>query len=240
LLAVPDRKTGRILPTAIYSWLDKRVAEISPELIVFDALYDIYGGDENVKGQVRQFVSLIRKLTAKHKCSVVVTGHPSLFGMSSGTGTSGSVAWNNAFRSRLYITKDAKSRPGGVAVHKVAVKKSNYGAGDVEIETCWQDGVFVPIEDTGASAEVVLAQSKEIFLRLLKDYTAENRRVNAKSGPNYAPTVFDGDHRAEGCTKGDFKRAMNTLLSEGAIRNENYTDGNRNKTTCLVVAGKRA
>ena len=49
-------------------------------------------GNEIDRSQVRQFVGLMRKLAIAANGSVVLLAHPSLAGISSGTGLSGSTA----------------------------------------------------------------------------------------------------------------------------------------------------
>ena len=53
-----------------------------------------FGGDERTK-QVRRFISMLRALAIKIDCSVLLLSHPSVAGMTSGSGLSGSTAWNN-------------------------------------------------------------------------------------------------------------------------------------------------
>jgi RecA-family ATPase len=62
----------------------------------------MFGGDECVRTQVRQFINLLKGLARKHNCAILLLAHPSLTGMNTGTGLSGSTDWNNGVRSRLY------------------------------------------------------------------------------------------------------------------------------------------
>jgi RecA-family ATPase len=55
----------------------------------------VFGGDEINRSQVRKFVSMLRGLAIEYDCAVLLLSHPSLTGPNSGTGTSGSTAWNN-------------------------------------------------------------------------------------------------------------------------------------------------
>ncbi|MEX6979940.1 hypothetical protein AB2C28_31615, partial [Pseudomonas aeruginosa] len=87
-----------------------------------DPLSDIYAGSEIDRGQVTTFVKgCLGRLAHEIGGSVVVLAHPSQSGMSSGQGTSGSSAWSNAVRSRLYLsTLSDKAR-------ELANMKLNYG-----------------------------------------------------------------------------------------------------------------
>ena len=58
----------------------------------------------------------------------MLLAHPSLTGMNTGTGTSGSTAWNNSVRSRLYLDRVRESgiEPDPDA-RVLRTMKSNYG-----------------------------------------------------------------------------------------------------------------
>jgi RecA-family ATPase len=70
------------------------------ELAVVPA--DMFSGDENSRPQSRQFIGLLKRLARKHDCAFLLLAHPSLTGLNTGSGMSGSTGWNNAVRSRLY------------------------------------------------------------------------------------------------------------------------------------------
>ena len=224
LLAVQDKKTGRMTPTALYGYVDKKMAEHRPKLVIFDALYDIYGGDENARAPVRQFVSMLRRLCKRHECAIIVTGHPSLSGMASGSGTSGSTGWRNAFRSFLYLTTGKKKGP--IKIHTLESKKQNYGTPDAVIETHWENGIFIPLSEDDEQRAAAADASKAEFLRLLDLYLNEGRSVSASAGPNYAPKVFADDTRAT-CGKKELTDAMNLLFGENKIVSRGYTKSDR-------------
>jgi hypothetical protein len=64
--------------------------------------------------------------------------------------------------------------------------------------------------------------AQEIFLDLLKRFNAENRKVSANKGPNYAPAVFAREDEAKlaGLTSKDLDTAMSRLFRNNKIHNE--------------------
>ena len=54
--------------------------------MIFDALADLFGGEENVRRHVRGFIVLLKQLAIRQKLAVILIAHPSLTGMSSGSG----------------------------------------------------------------------------------------------------------------------------------------------------------
>jgi hypothetical protein len=114
-----------------------------PKLVILDTLADLFGGSEIDRKQVNHFIkAVVRRLAQECEATILLLAHPSLSGMNSGSGSSGSTAWNNAVRQRLYL-----SRPNGESDDRVLTrKKSNYAkAGPTEkIELYYEDGVLKP------------------------------------------------------------------------------------------------
>jgi RecA-family ATPase len=105
VMGAPEGRAAIIAPTAVFRALAALVESIKPRLVVLDALADVYAGEENARAQARQFISLLRGLAIKNDLAVVLIAHPSLSGMASGSGTSGSTAWSNSVRARLYLER---------------------------------------------------------------------------------------------------------------------------------------
>jgi DNA repair protein RadA/Sms len=110
---------GQIEPTPMYHALDEHLTEWAPSLTALDVLADMFGGDENSRVQSRQFIGLLEKLARKHDCAFLLLAHPSLTGMNTGTGTSGS----NAVRSRLYL-QTAKASDGSELIRICAPSRA--------------------------------------------------------------------------------------------------------------------
>lgn len=126
-------------PTDLFAQICKRLGEFRPRLVVLDTLADIFGGNEINRAHARQFVQGIGgQIARNYACAVVIAAHPSASGLSSGSGQSGSTAWNNTFRSRLYITRPEDDDDGRL----ISRMKSNYAPKGGEITAKWQDGAF--------------------------------------------------------------------------------------------------
>lgn len=208
-----------LMQTALFNELEQRAAEDAPALIVIDTLADVYPANENDRSKVRQFVGILRGLAIKRKCAVMLLGHPSLTGLNSGTGTSGSTAWNNSVRSRLYLERitDNGFEPDPDA-RVLTTKKANYGRTGSEYSLKWVAGIFVAEKQpTGLDALAAGAKGERVFLKLLDTLTAQGRYVSSSPGPTYAPTQFASHPEAEGCTKRALKSAMDTLFGRGEI-----------------------
>ncbi len=230
-----------ISPTALFKRLDRWIEENVPILVVLDTLADLFGGHENDRAQARQFIGLLRGLAIRHQTTILLLAHPSLSGLASGSGTSGSTAWNNSVRSRLYLRRvldTSGDQPYEANKNRrvLTTMKANYGPTGEEINLTWTAGVFEADKATsGLDRMSASAKAERVFLSLLRRFTEEGRNVNHAGGPNYAPKVFAEHPNAEGVTKGMLRTAMNGLLASEKIRVEKYGPPSKASTKIVEV-----
>jgi RecA-family ATPase len=214
-------RNGTIAATHLYRTVVDLVREFMPDLVVIDALADAFAGDENNRSQARQFVTLLKQPMGGLRPAVLLLAHPSLSGMSSGSGMSGSTAWSNSVRSRLYF-EAAKASDGSEpdpALRTLSVRKTNYAAAGAMHTVRWQDGAYVPITGMSALDRIALERrSDETFIALLKRFTEQGQNVSTVTGTSYAPAHFAKHPDANGLSKKHLADAMQRLLDRGCIR----------------------
>ncbi|MGO4564800.1 AAA family ATPase [Rhizobium sp. 2YAF20] len=216
-LAAPD-KSGAMVATPLMTALIEKICEFQPQMIVLDTSADLYGGDEIKRPQVRQFISMLRQIAIKLDCAVLLLSHPSVSGMEKGTGTSGSTAWNNSVRSRLYLTSETGegADPDG---RVLSVMKANYGAKGNALKIRWRDGVFIQNDGRPSPGNALIAAKAERVLReLLSAINRTGERVAKTKGLNYAPKIMAEHPDADGVTVKQFEAAMQRLLAAGDIK----------------------
>lgn len=147
-----DRRTDEGEATPLYHQLAHKIRESGAELIVIDTAADTFLGNENIRSQARQFLGALRRLAMINDGGVIVTAHPSLTGLNSGSGLSGTTAWNNTVRGRLYLTKphtqDGEEEHSDARILKLM--KSNYGRTGEQLKLVWRDHAFA-LEDEGSA-----------------------------------------------------------------------------------------
>lgn len=114
--------------TKFFKKLYRTVEAQKPDLVILDTASDLFGGNENARSEVRQFIqTACGKIATDMNTAVLLCAHPSESGILKGTGTGGSTAWNNTVRMRWYL-----KRPEGEQFnenHRVLTRvKSNYSA----------------------------------------------------------------------------------------------------------------
>lgn len=150
-----DRRSDAGKPTALLSQIENEVALYKPRLCVFDTVADVFGGNENIRPQVRAFVTRMRRLALIGRGAVILTAHPSRSGMADGSGQSGSTAWQGSVRARAYLKmphqpdQDIDGEPEPTNERLLKLMKSNYGPQGDKIRLKWQDGVFLRTDIAG-------------------------------------------------------------------------------------------
>ena len=102
-------KSGKVEVTPLYRQLYEAAGDIKPKNISIDILSRAFAGNEIDRVQVYAFAMHMQALAMVAGGSVTVLSHPSLPGIASGSGISGSTAWHGAFRFRQYL-KGAKAK----------------------------------------------------------------------------------------------------------------------------------
>jgi RecA-family ATPase len=218
VLGAPDR-SGVIQPTPLFRRLCAAAATFQPSLIVLEAAADVFAGNENDRAQVRQFVALLRHPAIDTGAAVLLIAHPSLSGLASGSGTSGSTAWNNSVRSRLYFTGAKKVDDDAESdIRELKVMKSNYGPAGEIVRLRWQRGVFVPEGGPGMFERIAAeAAVEQAYLDCLDATHGSGRQVGPYTGKAYAPAIFAQMPQAKGYRAKALATAQERLFNAGRI-----------------------
>ena len=232
-LANPTGKSNQIGATAQFEKLRLVAESYKPRLIVLDPSADLFGGDEINRVQVRQFVQKLAGLALEADCAVLLLSHPSLTGLNSGTGTSGSTAWSNSVRSRLYLeaVKDDPDR------RVLTVKKANYGRTGESIAIRWDDGVYVV--DTGDDPAVVSMlhrKADDVFLAVFVKLASQGVTLGPNKGPSWAPKRMALHADAKGYNGQKMAEAMQRLLDAGVLKIEKEGPPSRRRDVLILAS----
>lgn len=237
VMAAAANAAGTISPTGLWRKVGALVRQIKPRLVVLDTLADVFAGNENARGEARQFIGILRRLAIEHELAVLLLAHPSLSGLASGSGTSGSTGWSNSVRSRLYLEqiKTDGDREVDPDLRKLSVKKSNYGPAGLEFRIRWQSGCFI-VDGVSARFDKAAAddEAERVFLNLLSAFERQGRDVSPNPSRSYAPTVFASHPDARGFGKKAFEGAINRLLADGRIRVDKFGPPSRQRTRVVI------
>jgi RecA-family ATPase len=220
-------KSGRVETTALYRQIYEAAGDIKPKNISVDTLSRAFAGSEIDRVQVYAFAQHMQALAMVAQGSVTILSHPSLSGINSGSGISGSTAWHGAFRFRQYLTS-TKPEPGEQPdndLRQLEFKKNQYGPTGETIVLRYQNGLFLPLPGvTSLDKAAREAKADDMFLALLQRFSRENRHVSDRTGTNYAPALFarEEEAKAAGISNKDFEASMRRHFKAARITNESY------------------
>jgi RecA-family ATPase len=235
VLGTFDRRLSRMAPTALYDELLEMAGDIKPRIIAIASSANVFAGSEIDRVQVQQFIGLLTRITLRSGGGLILISHPSLTGINTGSGLSGSTQWHNAVRARMVMTGDQKT-----SLRQLEFHKNQYGPVTESIPLGWNDGMFERMESTAYADASKFEQVKNIFMTILLRYRKHKMRVTANPAPGYAPKKFADEQEAVDAklTKVDLARAMSALLEEGRISNSSYRkDGHKYEE--LVIVGEQ-
>jgi RecA-family ATPase len=242
VLATASR-SGKVEPTARYKQLLEAAGDIKPRMIGIASSADVFAGDENNRQQVQQFVGLLTRIAIVADGSLSLISHPSLTGVNTDTGLSGTTQWHNSVRARSYlkgVKPESGEQPDG-DLRELVFKKNNYGPISESIVLKYTNGLFLPVSgQTSLDKAAHEAKAMDVFLSLLGRFDAQNRVVSDKpNANNYAPTVFAAETgaRTTGVRKAALADAMRALFEKDKIHLASY--GSPSKGTQKLVVGRK-
>lgn len=240
VLAQIDKDTWQLEPTGVFDAIVNKALDIGARVIILDSRHDVYAGNENDRIMVRHFVNLLARGAMDIDGGVILTDHPSIEGLKSGSGLSGSTAWHNACRSRMQLLPEEgdEADPDNRILRKM---KANYGPRDGELSLRWVSGVMT--NQTQHRGDFVGQLRRDVackvFCKLLRhlDQVQPNLRVSHKSqAGNYAPRVMAKLPAAdrEGFSFGDLEAAMTRMIGDGRLQIQEYEQNYRTREKLVI------
>jgi RecA-family ATPase len=227
-----------------WDWLLSKAKDFGARMLVLDTAADLFGGNENDRHQVRQFISVLSRGALEIGGAVLLNAHPSRTGLKSGDHDGGSTAWNNSVRSRWSVHRPI-AEDGAEADSDARIltrRKANYARIGEEVRLRWQAGALVPLSGPGvlesASARV---EAEATFMAVLARTYRQNVVVSSsRNATNYAPKMFAQRPERNGFGKREFERAMITLIADGRVVVEPYGRKGDIRHRLAVAAAKDA
>ena len=208
---------GKDEPGAFYEQLCAKVAAVKGDadsvLVILDTAADMFGGNENERRTVNTFIkTYLGSIVINYNATVILLAHPSLSGLSSGSGLSGSTAWENSVRARAYLAREADSDD----IRILSRKKSNYSdiSGNSDVKLIWENGVLV-IPSSPDALDRINATAMKHDIMAEVDIAWGEKNAFRKQGPRGYKTALPSilkQHKT-----GAVIKAFNDLVAEGNI-----------------------
>jgi RecA-family ATPase len=200
----------RICWTKAFSRLRAECERLQPVLVILDNIAQIYAGPPNEAHPVTAFVNRMTAIAQDLNCAVLLLGHTA---KTEGSEFAGSMAWENAVRSRLFLESDAEGS------RKLTKPKANYSANDA-IELEYQGGVFVRVDaetNTEAHRERV-DEMADVLLDAVRAYTSRQEAAsNVPTARNYLVRKMIDDGQLVKASEKLAREALVSLIDAGRL-----------------------
>jgi RecA-family ATPase len=212
---------GLLQPTPMMAELTAQIRDYEIEYVFLDNIARIYGGNENDRHQVTQFLSWLT--AACQPAGVCLLGHPS---KGAGSEYSGSTAWEGAVRARLYLSDrlpDAPvdpDAPPDESVRYLSRRKSNYSPNDWR-KLEMRSGVLIPeTRDVAQAVRQVSGQfAQDIVLRAVRRLATMNIICNTSTrSPDYLPRLASQYGLLDSLAEKRFAAIMRECVKDGSLK----------------------
>lgn len=178
---VPSQRYREIVDTAVM---------IGAQFVVLDNTSHMFTGNENARSEVAAFINLCNAMARAIDGAVIVVGFPN----KAGDSYSGSTAWENQVRSRLFL-ETPKNEEGAVIDPDYRVlrnEKANYARKGAEIGFVWKHGTFVLPQGEAENAPLNHTFTSAHALEALREIDRRWRVKNPFSAASNSPERFIG------------------------------------------------
>lgn len=216
---------GKLEFTFMRDELRMQISDYGADFVILDNIARLFAGNENDRHQTTQFVAELTGLAKENNAGILLLGHP---GRANGSEFSGSSAWENAMRARLWLADrlpDAKidEDEGDPGEQRFLCKrKANYTHRDF-VELNFADGVLKPLElvqaDGGVLSALRFRRAENVALEAFRKLVAMGHQPSdGASSPSYLPRMAIDYRLAEGLTKREIADGMRSLMTAGKLR----------------------
>ncbi len=209
VLFAGGREGGQLTPQ--YEWLRQRIEQHNADVVVIDNASDVFDGNEINRAQVRQFVRSLARLVRDRNGAVLLLAHvdkSTARGSAAGSESySGSTAWHNSVRSRLFMAEE----DGHIVLRH---EKANYGPRAPDVHLVRSGPMLRPVSEQGADPAAGLKRDIELaaVLRLMVDFEQRGERIS--TAPNQPNNPYRLMSSEKGFPRSITKSGMNSVMRE--------------------------
>lgn len=221
--------------TAAHAELASLVQSVGAGLVVVDNASDAFGGDEINRRQVRAFMRGLATIAREADASVVLLAHVDkntsrARKAEGGEGYSGSTAWHNSARSRIFMSR---AEDGALSLEH---QKSNHGKLREPLELVWSHGGLPEVASSASGAFAAKLQGHiddehaASLLRLIAEFEDRGQycgtAITARNNP-HAMLKGEPAYLAMKLNTADSRRIVNQCQRAGWLSAELYRTPDR-------------
>lgn len=236
----------RLVATEKLKELREQIGDYHADVVFLDSIARIYGGNENDRHQVTEFLAMLSRAGDPTRAAIVVVGHP---GKAQGSEYSGSTAWEGAVRARLFLGRtlpdtkqdqdDEPTEDDGVRY--LCRRKANYSARDWR-RLQFRDGVMMPDAPPDASPgrRIGPEYARDVVLRAVRKLADIGEHgVASTRSDKYLPRLARDYKLLDQLSEKEFATAMRAARTDKVLVTATVGQyANRTKREALMVAGE--
>lgn len=241
-LAKIDGRPG--VTTGVYDALRAYLDALGVNVLIVDNASDVFDASENDRAKVRGFMRALTQLAQPDRAVVLLAhvnrGTASGFGGGSESraeGYSGSTAWHNSARSRLYLRRDKEG--GGLVLEH---HKNNLGQRRHEpIHLSWPIGGLPQLDKPVEGIVQNIADTVDIkaLLRLVHEFNGRGKFIAASQfSPANAARVLSGERGYPNRKPAQVFALLNEAERRQLIRVEAYRTSDRKERERWALTDK--
>jgi len=230
---------GQGTTTATYAELQELAQGAA--LVIVDNASDAYAGDEIQRQQVRAFVRCLASIARAEDCALLLLAHVDKATSRArkaegGEGYSGSTAWHNSVRSRLFMTR---AEDGALTLEH---QKSNLGPLAAPLVLRWPHGGLPELDTPAAGIVAHIAErvDTQALLRLIAEYSERGERVavGTTARTNAARLLADESAYPKGRKPGEVFDLLRRAQRAGYLEAASYKGADRHQREAWHVTSK--
>ena len=227
------RRTGQATSTALN--LARHCKETGSKLVITDNASDVYAADENTRMLVRKFMQFLSRMGREIDGAVLLLAHvdkeTARYARHSES-YSGSTAWHNSARSRLFLTpeKDAVT---------LKHEKSNYGPTADDMTMSWMAGALAEghVVDPREAAQREQTDKADIatILRYIRTADEQGSRVSTSPTSGNAHVTLSQMHGFPEMRRKRLEVLIERAIDDGLLARVFVTDAHRKRRQVYQV-----
>ncbi len=221
--ALAELSAGNLRFTKNAKQLWEEINDLKIEVFMLDNIAHLYGGNENDRHQVTLFMNMLTGMCIKARCAGILAGHPA---KSTESEFSGSTAWENAVRSRLYLSRtppdaDEKDAETDSDVRYLSKRKANYSNLDC-LRFTYLNGVLTPDAEPLADSPLIRGLTDSKARRVVLEAVTKLAEMSQFGGPssqggNFLPKLIRKYQLSQGVHPADIEKSMRQLMVDGNL-----------------------
>jgi RecA-family ATPase len=209
--------------------LRDQIGDTKSQVVILDNVAKMFAGNENDRGEVTAFLTALAWAAQPTRAAVLLISHVAK-GMNSEF--SGSTAWENAVRSRWWLTdrppdspEQSKEETEATDLRYLSKRKVNYSARDICILR-YGEGSYAVAEAPAATGTLMSnirrRHALNVILAGFPKLTAMRLTPtdSAASRDNYLPAMLIAYQFHEGYSRRELADAMRSLMVDNILRRE--------------------